>query len=176
MSETALTLTFRRQFGAADRILSLLRRRGFPITALTLERTHDAAVGRMTVVVEHDDAVEQVERHLAKLPDVLDVSTGDDDELRREYALVRIRCAPQQRAEILALLSTVAGRAISITADGLVLEAAGSPSTLDRLFATLAPYGIEESARTNPMALRGVTYPSDSSGSERFSGSSAAGA
>jgi acetolactate synthase-1/3 small subunit len=158
MSETALTLHFRQQFGAADRILSLLRRRGFPIAAMTLERTHNPTVGRMTVVVEHDAAVEQVERHLAKLPDVLDISTGDDDELRREYALVRVRCAPHQRPEILALLSTVAGRAISITTDGLVLEAAGSPATLDRLFATLASYGIEESARTNPMALRGASY------------------
>lgn len=161
MPETALTVHFRQQFGAADRILSLLRRRGFPIAALTLERTHTPRVGRMTVVVEQDAAVEQVERHLAKLPDVLDISTGDNDELRREYALVRVRCSPQQRAQILALLSTVAAgspvsscRAISMTAEDLVLEAAGSPSTLDRLFAALAPYGIEESARTNPMALR----------------------
>lgn len=157
MTEATLTVHFTHRFGAVDRILSLLRRRGFPIAGLTLERTHDPAIGRMTIVVETDEAVEQVSRHLAKLPDVIDVSAGDDDELRREYALVRIRCRPEQRAEILALLSTVAGRAISMTTDHLVLEAAGNPSTLDRLFATLAPYGIVESARTNPMALKRVT-------------------
>lgn len=161
MTEATLTVHFRQQFGAPDRILSLLRRRGFPIAGMTLERTHDAAIGRMTIVVETTEAVEQVRRHLAKLADVLDVSAGDDDELRREYALVRIRCRPEQRAEVLALLSTVAGRAISMTTDHLVLEAAGNPSTLNRLFATLAPYGIVESARTNPMALKRVVSESE---------------
>ena len=156
MMDSTLTVSFIQRFGAVDRILSLLRRRGFPIAGLTLERTHDRQVGQMTVVVEKSDAVEQVRRHLAKLPDVIEVSTGDEDELKREYTLTRIRCRPQQRAEVLALLSTVAGRAISMTADHLVLEAAGSPTTLDRLFRALKPYGIEESARTNPMALRRV--------------------
>ena len=154
MTEATLTVHFRQQFGAPDRILSLLRRRGFPIAGMTLERTHDPAIGRMTLVLETDEVVEQVSRHLAKLPDVMEVSAGDDDELRREYALVRIRCRPEQRAEVLALLSTVAGRAISMTTDHLVLEAAGNSSTLERLFATLTPYGIVESARTNPMALK----------------------
>lgn len=154
MSDSTLTVHFTQRFGAVDRIISLLRRRGFPISGMTLERTHNPSIGRMTVVVEDQAAVEQVTRHLSKLPDVIDVSTGDEEEMRREYALVRILCRPGQRAEVLALLSTVAGRAISMTTDHVVLEAAGSPGTLDRLFSALAPYGIEESARTNPMALR----------------------
>jgi acetolactate synthase-1/3 small subunit len=158
MGESTLTVHFTHRFGAVDRIMSLLRRRGFPITGLTLERTHNPAVGRMTVVVEQHGVAEQVMRHLSKLPDVIDVNTGDQDELRREYALIRIRCQPPQRQEVLALLSTVAGRAISMSADHAVLEAAGSSTTLDRLFEALEPYGIEESARTNPMALRAAGY------------------
>jgi acetolactate synthase-1/3 small subunit len=154
MKESTLTVHFSQRFGAVDRILSLLRRRGFPIAGLTLERTHQPEVGRMTVVVEGVEAVDQVSSHLRKLPDVIDVSAGDEDEVRREYCLARIRCEPRQRAEVLALLSSVAGRAISITRHHLVLEAAGGPATLDRLFFALEPYGIEESARTNPMALR----------------------
>ncbi|MGH2443865.1 MAG: acetolactate synthase small subunit [Chloroflexota bacterium] len=153
-SESVVTVHFTQRFGAVDRIISMLRRRGFPINGLTLERTHDREVGRMTVVVESPGQVEQVSRHLSKLPDVRDVDTGDADAVRREYALVRIRCTPQQRSEVLALLSTVAGRPISMTAGDLVLEAAGGSVTLDRLFAALAPYGIQESARTNPMSLR----------------------
>lgn len=157
MTEAVMTVYFNQRFGAIDRIISMIRRRGFPIAGMTLERTHDPAVGRMTLVVEDDTMVEQVCRHLGKLPDVVEVSAGDEDELRREYALVRIRCAPAQRAEVLALLTTFAGRAISMTTDHCVLEAAGSPATLNRLFAVLAPYGVEESARTNPMALRAIS-------------------
>ena len=153
MSESVVTVHFTQRVGAVDRIISMLRRRGFPIAGMTLERTHNPEVGRMTIVVEQEDAAEQIRRHLNKIADVTQIGTGDNDAVRREYALVRIRCAPQQRAEVVALLTTFAGRAISMTADQCVLEAAGSSSTLDRLFEVLQPYGIEESARTNPMAL-----------------------
>src|SRR5436309_1872020 len=152
---TTLTLRYTERFGAVDRILSILRRRGFPIGGLTLERTHQPDIGRMTVSVKTPEAVEQVQRHLSKLPDVLDVTlTGGDDAVRREYALARVRCAPAQRAEVMALLAAHDARAVTMTAEGVVVETAGSQASLDALFSALEPYGIEESARTSPIALR----------------------
>lgn len=169
MTEPTLTLLFTQQFGAFDRIISMLRRRGFPIGGVTVERTHLAEVGRMTVVVQSPEALEQVSRHLRKLPDVLEVTAvGDVDAVRREYALARIRCAPQQRAEVMALLAAFEARAVSLTAEHLVLEAAGNGAKLDALFAELAPYGIEESARTNPIALRRHSRPHTSTTSNRL--------
>jgi acetolactate synthase-1/3 small subunit len=154
----AITLLFTQRTGALDRIMSLLRRRGFPIGGMTVERTHQADVGRMTLVIEQAKALEQVSRHLRKLPDVLEVTSADDeDAVRREYALVRIRCRPQERAEVMALLSAYGARAISLTSNYMVVEASGLGTELDALFAELAPYGIEESARTSPMALRRVS-------------------
>ena len=154
----AITLLFTQRTGALDRIISLLRRRGFPIAGMTVERTHQADVGRMTVLVEQPRAVDQVSRHLQKLPDVLEVSAADGaDAIRREYAMARIRCTPPQRGEAMAVLSAHRARVISTTPDCLVVEAAGSGAELDALFAELAPYGIEESARTSPMALRAVS-------------------
>lgn len=151
---SVVTVHFTQRVGAIDRIISMLRRRGFPIAGMTLERTHNPEIGRMTIVVEKEDAAEQIRRHLNKIVDVLQVGTGDDDAVRREYALIRIRCEPHQRAEVVALMSTFAGRAVSMTTHHCVIEAAGSPATLTRLFDVLEPYGIEESARTNPMALQ----------------------
>lgn len=156
-----VTVHFTQRVGAIDRIISMLRRRGFPIAGMTLERTHNPEIGRMTIVVEQEVAAEQIRRHLNKIADVLQVRTGDDDAVRREYALIRIRCEPHQRAEVVALLSTFAGRAISMTTNHCVIEAAGNPLTLGRLFEVLAPYGIEESARTNPMALQRTTEDDD---------------
>jgi acetolactate synthase I/III small subunit len=153
----AITLLFTQRTGALDRIMSLLRRRGFPIAGMTVERTHQADVGRMTLVVEQAKALEQVSRHLRKLPDVLEVTTADEDAVRREYALVRIQCRPQERAEVMALLSAYGARAVSLTSNYMVVEASGLGTELDALFAELAPYGIEESARTSPMALRRVS-------------------
>jgi acetolactate synthase-1/3 small subunit len=154
MPESTLTVLFTQRVGALDRIISLLRRRGFPISSMTVERTHLPEIGRMTVVVKAPEAVSQVTRHLSRLPDVVDVAAGDEEAVRREYALVRIRCAPQQRPEVVALLSAFDARVLSISAEHLLLEAAGHGAELDALFAELAPYGIEESARTNPICMR----------------------
>ena len=155
MPETTLTVLYTHQVGALDRIVSLLRRRGFPISGMTLEQTHLPEVGRMTLVVSQPAAVDQVQRHLQRLPDVLEADVAEDENaVRREYAMVRVRCAPQQRAEVMALLTAFEARALSMTSGHLVLEVSGSGRALDALFAELAPYGIEESARTSPIALR----------------------
>jgi acetolactate synthase-1/3 small subunit len=152
MTDATLTLLFIRRFGAADRIMSLLRRRGFPVEGITIERTHQADVGRMTVAVEQAAALEQVSRHLRKLPDVIEVCAGDE-AMCREYALIRIRCLPHQRTELLALLERLEARAVSVTDDHLVAEAAGPAARLDALFTELAGYEIEDSARTSPIAM-----------------------
>ena len=154
MAEPTLTVLFTQRVGALDRIISLLRRRGFPIAGMTLERTHRPGVGRMTVAIERPEAVPQVERHLSRLPDVVEVAIGDQDAVRREYGLIRIRCSAEQRPEVLVLLNAFQTRVLSITPDHVLVEATGDGADLDALFAALTPYGIEDSARTNPIAMR----------------------
>jgi acetolactate synthase-1/3 small subunit len=155
MTDPMLTLRFQHRPGAFDRIVSLLRRRGFPVSGMTLERTHQAGIGRMTVVVDQPAMLEQVARHLRKLPDVLEVTTaGDDEAVRREYALARIRCTPEQRSEATALIEIFDGRVVSAEQDQMVIEATGAGAKLDELFANLERFGIEDSARTSAIALR----------------------
>jgi acetolactate synthase-1/3 small subunit len=153
VSDSTLTLRFSEGTGAVDRIIGLLRRRGFPISGMTLERTHADGVGRMTVVVDGPDHIEQVTRHLRRLPDVLEVTTADAGTIQREYALARVHCAPGRRSELEAVIERYGGRIISTGDDYLAVEASGGGDELDALFSELVPYGIEESARTNPMAL-----------------------
>jgi acetolactate synthase-1/3 small subunit len=153
MPETTLTLLFTQRFGAVDRILSLLRRRGFPIGGMTIERTHRPEIGRMTVVVTDDAAAAQVTRHLAKLPDVLEVHAESKNTLTREFALIRIRCAPEQEEQVHEIVTALDARVLSVSDGHLVLEASGPPALLDELVAALEPFGIDELARTSPIAL-----------------------
>jgi acetolactate synthase small subunit len=132
--------------------MSLLRRRGFPISGTTLERTHRADVGRMTVSVGDPQAVEQVTRHLRKLPDVIEVAATSESAIRREFALARVRCPQEQEAALQALLQTFGARSIS-AGETTVIEAAGTPAQLDEFFTHLEAFGIEESARTATIAL-----------------------
>ncbi len=153
MSESTLTLRFAEGSTALDRIIGLLRRRGFPVSGMTLERTHSDGVGRMTVVLDGAEHLEQVARHLRRLPDVMEVTNSGVGTIEREYALARVHCAPEQRADLAAMIQRYKGRIISTGDDYLAVEVSGPREDLDALFSELVPYGIEESARTNPMAL-----------------------
>lgn len=152
MSER-LTVLYAARPGAMDRVMSLLRRRAFPIGGLTLERTQDRSIGRMTVTVERADVVEQVCRHLRKLPDVLEVSAGAAD-ICREYALLRVRCTGAERQVVAERLQTTGGRIVAEAPDYLVVEASGTSTEVDALIAALDQFGIAEMARTASVALR----------------------
>jgi len=153
MTDATLAVRYTERVGAVDRIFSLLRRREFPVGGITLERTHQPGIGRMTVMVSEPEAVTQITRHLSKLADVVEVEAGQGDAVRREYALARISCMPQQRAEVMPILAAFKATPLGVESEHLVLEASGSGDHLDSLFAALTPYGIEELARTSPLAI-----------------------
>jgi acetolactate synthase I/III small subunit len=154
MPNTTLTVYFHQRIGAFDRIASLLRRRGFPISGITLERTHRQDLGRLTVGISAEESVEQVQRHLEKLPDVAEVTVHSaGDALQREYALLRVHCETEQEGPIRQVLDRHGARSVGVESGDLMVEASGTESAMDALFADLAPFGIEESARTNPIAL-----------------------
>lgn len=155
MPDPTLTLLFTQRFGALDRILSLLRRRGFPVQGISVERTNHPDLGRMTVVVGNTGALEQVRRHLQKLPDVVEITAMESEHsVQRAYALGRVRSTPQRRPELMALLAAHSARILSTHADHLVLEATGTEEQLDQLFAELEPFGLDEAARTSALAMR----------------------
>jgi acetolactate synthase-1/3 small subunit len=107
----------------------------------------------MTVVVDGHDHMEQVARHLRRLPDVMEVTRAGVGTIQREYALARVHCTPEQRSDLEAVIGRHGGRIISTGSDFLAVEVSGRRDDLDAMFSELVPYGIEESARTNPMAL-----------------------
>jgi acetolactate synthase-1/3 small subunit len=153
MPDATLSLVYAQRTGAVDRILSLLRRRGYPVGGITLERTHRPELGRMTVMVTRPEALEQMQRHLGKLADVVEVGGDQENTVRREYALSRIGCTPGQRVELAPLLDAFHARALSFSQTHVVVEASGSREHLDGLFSALAPYGIEDLARTSTIAM-----------------------
>ena len=115
----------------------------------------------MSVAVRQSSALPQIQRHLARLPDVLDVTVTDGESLRREYALLRVRCTAAERGEVLAILAAFDARPLNISTNHVVVEASGFTQQMDALFAALSVYGIDESARTSPISLRRTTEADD---------------
>ena len=141
--------------GVLNRVASLFRRRGFNIDSIAVGGTETEGVSRMTIVVDGSTAmVEQVEKQLYKLIDVLKVSDITSDRmLARELALIKVRCNNLNRHEIVQVAQLFRAEIVDVTETTLVVQAVGDEETLESLLAVLRPYGVREIARTGRVAM-----------------------
>ena len=141
--------------GVLNRVASLFRRRNFNIDSLTVGRTEQPGVSRLTVVVDATEAGARiVEANLYKLVNVLRVDDLTDKlALMRELGLVKVKVTNQTRAEVLQLTDVFRARVVDVGTTTLVIEATGTPEKIGKFELVLKPYGIVEFVRTGALAM-----------------------
>ncbi len=141
--------------GVLNRVASLFRRRGFNIDSLAVGGTDERGISRMTIVLDGADGiVEQVEKQLYKLIDVVKVSDLTKEEaVARELALIKVRCTPEQRREVLDLVDVFRASVVDVTPNSLIIQVVATGDTLEALLDNLRPYGIREMVRTGRVAM-----------------------
>ncbi len=141
--------------GVLNRVASLFRRRGFNIDSLAVGTTEEAGISRMTIVVDGDDGVvEQVEKQLYKLIDVVKVSDlTQEDTVIRELALIKVSATPQQRREVLDLVEVFRAQTVDVTPTSMMIQIVAGAETLDAFVDNLRPYGVKEMVRTGRVAM-----------------------
>ncbi len=165
--------------GVLNRVASLFRRRGFNIDSLAVGTTEEPGISRMTIVVASDNGiVDQVEKQLRKLIDVIEVAdlTGEDAVIR-ELALIKVACTTEQRREVLDLVDIFRARAVDVAPGSLIIQIVAEERQFNSLIENLEPYGILEMTRTGRIAmLRGdettAMHDPESEELQRFRGSS----
>ena len=99
--------------------------------------------------------MEQIEKQLAKLEDIVDVKMLEDGQsVCRELILVKIRATAADRAEILSTANIFRGKIVDVTSDSLVVELTGGQSKLDAFLNLVSGYEILELGRTGITGLR----------------------
>ena len=90
--------------GVLNRVANLFRRRAFNIESLTVGRTAEEGVSRMTIVIDSDQAsAERVTAYLYKLVNVLQVEDlGAVPAVARDLALVKVAVAGHDGRQLLA--------------------------------------------------------------------------
>src|SRR5664279_1581967 len=98
-----ISVVVENKFGVLARIATLFAARGYNIDSLAVGETEDASVSRMTIVVSGNEAVlEQVEKQLNKLIDVIKVSNFvDEAHLERDLALIKVKADKANRGELI---------------------------------------------------------------------------
>lgn len=146
--------------GVLNRVASLFRRRAFNIESLTVGQSETRDYSRMTVVVDTARVparlVEESLRKLVPVAEVRDVT--DLPTVDRDLALIRVRCASSERAEVAQLADIFRGRIVDVAPESVIVEVTGDGAKVDGLVDLLRPRGILEMVRTGKVAmLRGVT-------------------
>ncbi len=143
------------QPGVLNRVASLFRRRAFNIDSLTVGQSEAQGFSRMTFVVDAARVPARlVEENLRKLIPVVDVhDVTHVPTVDRDLALIRIRCAPGERAEIAGLVEIFRGKVVDVAAESVIVEVTGDASKVDGLVELLRPRGILEMVRTGKVAM-----------------------
>ena len=142
--------------GVLSRISGLFARRGFNIESLAVGVTEDHYTSRMTIVVDGDHrTIEQVEKQLNKLIDVIKVKTQEASEIiSRELMIVKISTTPVQRGEIMNIADIMGAKISDITRTTMTLEVSDTCERLETMIELVRPYGLKEVIRTGTIAIQ----------------------
>ena len=135
---------------------SLFSRRGFNIDSLAVGVTDDPSISRITIVANGNEyTLEQLEKQLNKLIEVIKVKTLDNEELiARELMLVKLSAPPEKRSEIMTITDIMDAKIIDISLTTMTLEISDTYFHLTRFEEVIKPYGIIEMVRTGTIALQ----------------------
>ena len=144
------------QAGILNRITGLFSRRAFNIDSLAVGVTDDPAVSRITIIVDSGNSeMEQVEKQLNKLIEVIKVRTLEEDKLiGRELVLIKVNATAKTRADIMTICELTGAKVADISPTSLTLELSDTPERIATFEAMLRPYSIQELARTGMIALQ----------------------
>lgn len=142
--------------GVLARIAGLFARRGYNIHSLAVGVTDNENVSRITIVAEGTEyTLEQIEKQLNKLIDVIKVKTVSGEELlSRELVLIKVSCTAAQRADLISIADITKAKISDISVNTMTLELSDCEDKLVTFEELLRPYGIKEVVRTGTIAMQ----------------------
>jgi len=141
--------------GALMRITGVLSARGYNIESLTVARTLDPTLSRMTIAVDVEPSLRtQVIKQMNKLVNVLQASDlTDSPAVKREMALLRVRAPMSSRTAILKESEIFGARVVDSSTEGFALEVTGDSEKLDEFIDVMRSYGDIEVTRSGVVAV-----------------------
>ena len=144
------------QAGVLNRITGLFSRRAFNIDSLAVGVTDDPTISRITIIVDSGNSVvEQVEKQLNKLIEVIKVRTIPEDKMiGRELVLVKVNATNKTRQDIMTICEIMGAKVSDISPTSMTLELSDTPDRVDTFESMLRPFSILEVVRTGVIALQ----------------------
>jgi acetolactate synthase I/III small subunit len=150
-----ISLLLENKPGALMRVTGLLSQRGYNIESLTVGRTLDPELSRMTIVVDVETPQRvQVIKQMNKLINVLQATDLTDlPAVVRELVLIRVRTNQETRTAVLKEAEIFGGRVVDSSTEGFAIEVTGEPEKLNAFIEVMRSYGEIEVTRSGSVAI-----------------------
>jgi len=142
--------------GVLQRVSGLFTRRDFNINNITVGKTAEPGLSRITITTHGDQqTLEQIIKQLNKLIEVIKVrEMKPENTIRRQLALLKIHAPTEQdKSEIIQYTNIFRAHIIDVTPKTITIEITGNPDKINALINLLKPYGIKETAKTGITAI-----------------------
>lgn len=155
MKSHAISVLVNNQPGVLQRVSGMFGRRGYNIESITVGQSEEKGLSRMVIVTSGDDnTLEQIEKQLYKLIDVIKVvNLSSRPMVARELALIKVKAEPTERPEIMGLVETFRASVVDIGTSTIMVQVVGDTTKIDAMIELLSPYGIKELSRTGVTAM-----------------------
>lgn len=162
MSKQVFSLLVDNQAGVLSRVSGLFSRRGYNIDSLTVGETENPAFSRITVVASGDtDALEQIEKQLGKLIDVVKIQVlPADASVARELILIKVGATAEERPQVIAIADIFRAKIVDVSDQSMMIELTGNQAKLEAFIGLLGKFRIIELARTGITGLSRGSFDS----------------
>ena len=119
-----ISILVENQAGVLNRITGLFSRRAFNIDSLAVGVTDDPTISRITIIVDSGNSVvEQVEKQLNKLVDVIKVRTLEENNLiGRELMILKVNANNKTRQDIMTICEIMGAKVDDISPSSMTME------------------------------------------------------
>lgn len=144
------------QAGVLNRITGLFSRRAFNIESLAVGVTDDPSISRITIIVDSGNSVvEQVEKQLNKLVEVIKVRVIEEDKMiGRELMIIKVNATTKTRPDIMNVCQIMGGKIDDISPTSMTLELSDTTERVELFQSLLRPFSILEVVRTGMIAVQ----------------------
>jgi acetolactate synthase-1/3 small subunit len=164
-----ISLLMENKPGALMRVTGVLSARGYNIESLTVARTLDPELSRMTILVDVESAmrpllVKQIQR-LVNVVQAVDLSEAP--VVCRELMLVKVQVPETMREAFLKEAEIFRARVVDAAPGAYTLEVTGASEKLDAFLEVIRTYGHVEMIRSGALAMPRSTRENRKAGAGR---------
>ena len=141
--------------GVMERITGLFFRRGFNIDTIVVGKTENPHISHIIISLYADDAtVEQLEKQVNKLIEVIKVTDLGENSVVREHCLIKVNSNEKTRQDILNFAEMHKAKILEANHTSIIAEVVGSPEKINMFIDLMKPFGIKGMSRTGVNALQ----------------------